>query len=124
MDRTDLAVYILEKYKSGQRYFENLDIMNESLEGQNLDGITFENCSLYVSFRKANLTNAQFINGGIKTCDFREANLTGARFENVCIENAQFARAITIGTYFNNNSCYSQEVTQQHWEEWIKDYEE
>jgi uncharacterized protein YjbI with pentapeptide repeats len=70
------------------------------------------------------LANTHFINGGIKTCDFREANLTAAHFENICIACAQFARAITIGTYFDNNSCYGQEVTQQHFEEWIKDYEE
>lgn len=97
---------------------------NESFDEQNLEDIVFENCSLYVSFRKANLRNAKFINGGIKTCDFREADLTNARFENVCIESAQFARSKTGNIYFDNNSCFGQLVTGAHFDEWIKDYEE
>ena len=97
---------------------------NESFEGQNLENITFEDCSLYISFRKANLRNATFVNGGIKTCDFREADLTNARFENVGIESSQFARAITTNIYFDNNWSYGQKVTQADFEEWIKDHEE
>ena len=76
---------------------------------------------MYVSFRNANLTNAKFINGSIKTCDFREANLTNARFENLCIESSQFARAKTDGVYFDNNSAYGQNVTQQDFED-LKEY--
>jgi uncharacterized protein YjbI with pentapeptide repeats len=124
MDKTNLVVFVLEQYRQGQRYFENLDMMNESFEGQNLENIVFENCSLYISFRKANLKNAKFLNGGIKTCDFREADLTNARFENVCVESAQFARAKTDGIYFDNNSSYGQNVTRADFEDWIKDYEE
>ena len=97
---------------------------NESFEGQNLEDITFEDCSLYISFRKANLKNAKFINRGIKTCDFREADLTNARFENVCIESAQFARSKTDNIYFDNNSSYGQLVTKAHFDDWIQDYEE
>ncbi len=116
--------FVLEQYRLGQRYFENLDMENESFEGQNLEDIVFEDCSLYISFRKANLRNAKFLNGGIKTCDFREADLTNARFENVSIESTQFARSKTDGVYFNNNSAYGQNVTQADFEEWIKDNEE
>jgi uncharacterized protein YjbI with pentapeptide repeats len=124
MNKTNLVPYVLEKYQQGQRYFQNLDMENESFEEQNLEDITFEDCSLYISFRKANLRNATFINGGIKTCDFREANLTNARFENVCIESAQFARSKTDNIYFDNNSSYGQLVTKAHFDDWIKDYEE
>jgi uncharacterized protein YjbI with pentapeptide repeats len=124
MNKTNLVDFVLEQYRKGQRHFENLDMENESFEGQNLEDIVFEDCSLYISFRKANLKNAKFINGGIKTCDFREADLTNARFEYVCIESAKFARAKTIGIYFNNNSCYGQNVTQSDFDEWIKDWEE
>lgn len=124
MNKTNLVGFVLELYSQGQRYFENLDMENESFEGQNLEDIVFEDCSLYISFRKANLKNAKFINGGIKTCDFRDADLTNARFENVCIESAQFARAKTDGIYFDNNSCYGQNVTQADFDDWIKDYEE
>ncbi|WP_313032300.1 pentapeptide repeat-containing protein [Soonwooa sp.] len=124
MNKTNLVPYVLEKYQQGHRYFENLDIENESFEGQNLQDITFEGCSLYVSFKNANLKNAKFINGGIKTCDFRDADLTNAKFENVCIESAQFARSKTDNIYFDNNSSYGQLVTKAHFDEWIKDYEE
>jgi len=123
MNKTNLVPYVLEKYQKGQRYFQNLDMENESFEGQNLESITFEDCSLYISFRKANLRNATFINGGIKTCDFREADLTNARFENVCVEGAQFARSKTDNIYFDNNSAYGQLVTKAHFNDWIKDYE-
>lgn len=124
MNKTNLVPYVLEKYQDGQRYFQNIDMENESFDEQNLEDVVFENCSLYVSFRKANLRNAKFINGGIKTCDFREADLTNARFENVCIESAQFARSKTDNIYFDNNSCFGQLVTRAHFDEWIKDYEE
>jgi uncharacterized protein YjbI with pentapeptide repeats len=124
MNKTNLVGFVLEEYKKGQRYFANLDMENESFEGQNLEDIVFEDCSLYISFRGANLRNAKFLNGGIKTCDFREANLTNTRFENVCIESAQFARAIIDGIYFDNNSSYGQNVTQADFDNWIKDIEE
>ena len=124
MNKTNLVGFVLERYGLGQRYFENLDIENESFEEQNLEDIVFEHCSLYISFRKANLRNAKFLNGGIKTCDFREADLTNARFENVCVESSQFARAKTVGIYFDNNSAYGQNVSQADFDKWIKDYEE
>lgn len=119
MNKSNSVPLVLEKYQQGQRYFQDLDMENESFEGQNLEDITFENCSLYISFRKANLRNAKFINGGIKTCDFREADLTNAWFEN-----AQFARAKTDNIYFDNNSAYGHPVTKAHFDEWIKDYED
>ena len=124
MNKTNLVPYILEKYQQGQRYFQDFDIENESFERQNLEDIIFENCLLYVSFRKANLKNAKFLNGGIKTCDFREADLTNARFENVGIEGSQFARAIVTNIYFNNNWAYGQLVTQADFKNRIKDHEE
>jgi uncharacterized protein YjbI with pentapeptide repeats len=124
MGKTNLAAYVLREYQLGKRYFENLDMENESFEGENLEGIIFDNCALYASFRKANLRNAQFLNGGIKTCDFREADLTNARFEHLCIENSQFARAKINGIYFDNNSAYGQHVSQKDFDDWIKDSEE
>ena len=121
MNKTNLVPYILESYQEGQRYFQNLDMENESFEGQNLQDITFEDCSLYISFRNANLKNAKFINSGIKTCDFRDTDLTNARFENVCIENALFARSKTDNIYFDSNSAFGQLVTKEDFEAWIKD---
>lgn len=124
MRKANLLQSVLNQYKLGQRYFYDLDIEIESFEGQDLEGIIFDGCSLYVSFRGANLKNSTFINGGIKTCDFREANLTNARFENLCVESTQFARSITENIFFDNNSAYSQMVTRSDFDKWIKDYEE
>ena len=124
MNKTNLVPDLLEKYQQGVRYFDNLYMENESFERQNLEDVTFEDCSLSISFRGANLRNAKFINGGIKSCDFRDADLTNARFENVCIESAQFARSKTDNIFFDNNSSYGQLVTKAHFDEWIKDYEE
>lgn len=120
MNKTNLVNSVLEEYKNGKRYFIGLDIENESFDGQNLEGIVFDNCSLYVSFRGANLKNSRFLNGGIKTCDFREANLTNARFENLCVESSRFAKSKTDGVFFDNNSSYGQATTQSDFDNWIK----
>jgi uncharacterized protein YjbI with pentapeptide repeats len=124
MKKTNLVNFVLEQYQKGQRYFTNLDMENESFENQDLEDIVFEDCSLYISFRGANLRNAKFLNGGVKTCDFREADLTNSRFENVCVESAQFARAKKDNIFFDNNSSYGQNVTQADFNDWIKDYQE
>ena len=122
MKKTNLATFVLGKYKEGQRYFENIDMQDESFDDENLEGITFENCSLYISFQRTNLRNAKFKNGGIKTCDFRDADLTNAHFENVAIESAQFAGSKIEGIYFDNNSAYGQLVTQRDFDTAIKNY--
>jgi hypothetical protein len=124
MPKTNLVPFVLEHYKNGQRYFEDLDLENESFEGEDLEGIIFDRCLLYVSFRGANLKNAQFLNGGIKTCDFQEADLTNARFENLNVESSQFAGSTTTNIYFDNNWAYGQAVTQDDFNDWIKDYPE
>lgn len=121
---TNFAKTILEEYRNGKRYFFDLDLENENFDDQVLQDIIFDNCFLYSSFRRANLTNSKFINGNIKTCDFTEANLTNAYFENLSVEGAQFARANIEGIYFDNNWAYGQVVTKAHFDEWIKDYEE
>lgn len=124
MEQTNLASFILERYQNGQRRFENLDLSSESFEGQNLEGIIFDGCLLSANFRGANLKNATFINGGIKTCNFRDADLSGAHFENLSVESSEFAGSKTENTYFNNNFAYGQSVTQDDFEDWIKYYPE
>ncbi len=122
-EELNLCQQILEEYKQGKRYFEYLDLDDDSdgnFEGQDLEGIIFENCSFYISFKGANLKNAKFINGGIKTCDFREADLSNAHFENLAVEGSQFAGSKHDGIYFNNNSAYGQHVSQADFDTWIK----
>lgn len=124
MSKTNLVPFILEQYQNGQRVFKELDLENESFDGQDLEGIVFDGCLLYVSFRGANLRNARFINSGIKTCDFQQADLTNAHFENLSVERAEFSGSITENTYFDNNWAYGQAVGQSDFEEWIKNYPE
>jgi hypothetical protein len=124
MPKTNFVPFVLEHYKNGQRRFEDLDMEDESFEGADLEGIIFDRCLLYVSFRGANLKNTQFLNGGIKTCDFREADLTNAHFENLSVEGAEFARASIENTFFDNNWAYGQTVTQADFDDWIKGNEE
>ncbi|MCE3602705.1 pentapeptide repeat-containing protein [Massilia sp. P8910] len=124
MNNSSVALSVLDEYKNGKRFFENLYIFNESFEGKILEDIVFQDCTLYANFRNANLRNAKFQNGGIKTCDFRGADLTGARFENLSVEGTQFARAITSRVFWENNFAYGSVSTQEDFESWIKDHEE
>ena len=112
MDKTNYAKTIIEEYNVGKRYFVDLDLYEESFDGENLEGIIFDHCFLYSSFRKTNLRNSKFINGNIKTCDFSEADLTNSHFENVSIESAHFKDSITDGIFFDNNWCYGKLIKQ------------
>ncbi len=123
--KTNIVEQILIEYRNGKRYFADIDIDidSESFDDQNLQDIVFEKCFFYLSFRRANLKNAKFINCNIKTCDFREADLTNAHFENLSVEGTQFARAKVDGIFFDNNWAYGQKVTQAEFDDWIKDFE-
>lgn len=114
---------ITRQYRNGQMYFTNLELENECFDGLNLEGIVFDQCSIYSTFRGANLRNARFINGGIKTSDFREADLTNAHFENLAVEHSIFVSAKTEGLFFDNNWAYGQKVTWADFNAWLKDYE-
>jgi uncharacterized protein YjbI with pentapeptide repeats len=120
MENGYTAQEILNRYQSGERYFSDVEMENESFEGANLEGVSFERCFLYSNFRGAKLRSAKFINGNVKTCDFRDADLTNAHFENVSIESAAFKGANVEGVYFNHNWAYGQEVNQKEFEEFIQ----
>lgn len=107
------AKSVLEAYQNGIRVFKNITIENESFFGEDLSEITFENSRLYADFRNADLKNATFINGYVKTCDFRFANLTNARFENLNVEDTQFKGATIIDFVFKNNCAYGANNLQQ-----------
>lgn len=123
MEQTDIAPEVLAAYERGERCFRNLSMYLESFERQVLEDVVFEECILYVTFRHANLRNATFRNGGIKTCDFRDADLTGARFENLSVESSQYARAKTDGLVWTGNWAYGSISTQEDFDSWIKDHE-
>lgn len=103
---------ILEKYKSGRRYFLNLDIdKGEKLTGQLLAETTFDNCCFSVDFSDTDFTNSKFANCNLKCCDFSNCNLTNTIFENCSLESAEFKNAKIDGTSLTNCNCYGQVVT-------------
>jgi hypothetical protein len=102
---------ILEKYKSGHRYFLNLDIDNgEKLTGELLAETTFDNCCFSVDFSDTDFTNSKFANCNLKCCDFSNCNLTNTIFENCSLESAEFKYAKIDGTVLSNCYCYGQIV--------------
>lgn len=109
------ASQILEDYQSGEKHFVGLDIVG-TLAGQNLEGVTFEHCSLLVDFTGANLKGAKFIKGNIKRGDFTNADLSAAKFELVNIDFAEFKGAKTDGLTFRDNTYAGNPVTQEYFE--------
>lgn len=108
---TDIQI-ILEKYKSGHRYFLNLDFdKGEKLSGQILAETTFDNCYFSVDFSDTDFTNSKFANCNLKCCDFSNSNLTNTLFENCSLESAEFKNAKIDGISFINCHCYGQVVT-------------
>ena len=96
------ASEILEHYKDGVRHFKGLHIVG-SLAGESLEDIEFEECSLLINFKGANLKGAKFTKGNIKNANFIDADLTNAKFESMVIDTANFKDARTEGLYFRHN---------------------
>jgi uncharacterized protein YjbI with pentapeptide repeats len=102
---------IIEKYKSGHRFFINLDFdKGEKMIGQLLVDTTFENCCFSVDFSQTDFTNAKFDNCNLKCCDFSQCNLTNTIFENCFLEGAEFKNAKIDETILHNCHCYGQVV--------------
>lgn len=104
---------ILEKYKSGQREFTEIDNLSGRLNDAELEGISFDNCFIDIDFSNSNLKSARFTNGNIKTCDFRNSNLTNAYFENVAVDGCSFSGAKIDGLIFKNNYAMGQTLQQE-----------
>ena len=103
-----------EAYKNGQRKFNGLDF--EYLDGfseKDFSNIEFENCFLYIDFRKSNLSNAKFISCNLKEIDLRETNLTNAFMKNCLIESAMFKDAKTNGFVFQDNYYFGHTLKQK-----------
>lgn len=97
-------VDFFEAYKKGQRHFRDLDF--EYLDGfsnNDFSDIIFEDCFLYLDFRRSNLTNAKFIGCNIKEIDLRQANLTNALITNCLVESVMFNGATVTGFKFIDN---------------------
>lgn len=109
------AKEILANFQNGVTEFSGLDVVG-SLEGENLEGITFEQCSMLINFKGANLKGAKFKDGSIKNGNFTDADLTDAHFENMVIDKATFKGANTNGLYFRNNSFEGSPISQDNFE--------
>ncbi len=106
------ASEILNHYKNGVRLFKSIHIVG-SLAGENLEGIEFEECSLLVNFKGANLQGSVFKKGHIKNANFVEADLSNAKFENMVIDTANFKDAKTDDIQFRFNRYAGSYATQE-----------
>jgi len=107
---TDIQ-YIIEKYKTGHRYFINLDFdKGEKLTRQILTDTTFDNCCFSIDFSQTDFANAKFVNCNLKGSNFSLCNLTKTIFENCSLESAEFKNANIVDTSLTNCFCYGQLV--------------
>jgi len=111
----------LTAYAQGKRHFCDLDFEAKgSAQGLDLSGVIFENCFLFLDFRGAKLTQAQFIKCNIKTADFTGADLTHAVIKNCAVESTNFKGAKTDHLVFEENYYYGQIMNQSDFEEIFK----
>jgi hypothetical protein len=102
---------IKDKYKSGLRYFINLDFdKGEKLNGVLLENTIFDNCCFSADFSKTDFSNSKFINCNLKCSDFTNCNFTNTTFENCLLECTIFKDAIIQETLFKDCYCYGQKV--------------
>lgn len=111
---------ILNKYKSGQRQFKDIDVENGDLRNVDFSQISFDGCFLAIDFRGANLKGARFTNGNLKTSDFRGADLRDAHFENLAVDGADFSGAIGHRTTFKDCYYHGATLQQADFDEWTK----
>lgn len=103
---------IKEKYKTGQRYFINLDLnSSDKLTGLMLVDTIFDNCCFSVDFSQTDFTNSRFTNCNLKGSNFSQCDLTNTIFENCELENAEFRNAKIDGTSLINCHYSGQIVT-------------
>ncbi|WP_400190415.1 pentapeptide repeat-containing protein [Hymenobacter sp. B81] len=111
---------LLQAYRSGQRYFEGLELeITETLTDAVLSGAVFRHCWLNVDFIRADLTSCQFLECSLKTADFSHSNLTNATIQGCTVEDTRFSQAIVTGFVFEQNSAYGQDTGQQDFDDFI-----
>ena len=98
---------ILERYRGGERLFENLELPDGlSFCGKTMPGVHFKDVWLSsADFSGADLTQTIFDTVNLKCADFRSADLRGATIKHCLICGAWFEGAkidgITLeGTFF------------------------
>lgn len=105
---------LLLAYAKGQRYFKNWYIEDESLllEGLELSNTCFENCFLFISFKKTKLYKVDFINCNLKEADFTEADFNHSKIKNCSIESAIFKGAKIDNLVFEENYYFGLSLGQ------------
>jgi uncharacterized protein YjbI with pentapeptide repeats len=111
----------LEAYRSGQRYFSDLDFeYEEGLSKCNFRDAVFENCFLFVDFSNSDFTNAKFISCNLKEIDLHGANLTNAVMTKCLVECAVFQGAIVDNFAFTENYYYGLTLGQDDFEKLLE----
>jgi uncharacterized protein YjbI with pentapeptide repeats len=105
---------LLDAYKNGQRYFEDVELdMSEDLSDAVLSGAVFKFCWLNVNFVRVDLSGCQFVDCNLKTADLRYSNLTNASITGCTVESTSFSDSIVQGFIFSGNSVYGQDAGQE-----------
>lgn len=117
---------LLLAYKKGQRVFDNWDFNDDcsSVEGQALSDARFNNCFMFLDFRKCDLSRTHFISCNIKTADFRGANMQNVIIKGCAVESTMFKGANTKNLQFEENYCFGTIVGQSDFEEVFKNSDE
>jgi Pentapeptide repeats (8 copies) len=105
-----------ERYVSGERYFENLDLLAANLQeidlqeinlaGSNLQGALLMNANLqYACLDRVNLSDATLIGANLKGASLIEANLDRVNLANATLNEANLVGAmLTNGAYLRGAS--------------------
>jgi len=102
---------LIEKYKTGHRYFVNLNIdKGEKLTGLLLTDTIFENCYFSADFTNTNFLNSKFIGCSLNNSDFTKCNLANTVFENCALESIIFKDAILADASFIDCFCLGTKV--------------
>ena len=104
-----------EAFKKGQRHFSNLHFeYDKGFQGQNLKGVIFDSCFLYIDLRNSNLKGAKFIDCNLKELDLRESNLCDGLMTKCLIESTLFRGAEITNFVFKENYYYGHILNQEN----------
>jgi uncharacterized protein YjbI with pentapeptide repeats len=126
---------ILERYRSGERDFRELDIRDPppyaavgdrfvsidepgSFRDAVLEGADFHGAFICADFTRASLRGASFADGNVKTSCFDEADLTDSDFTGSAIDAAGFLGARFDGTRFEGATAQGHSMARGELPSW------
>jgi hypothetical protein len=91
----------LERYKNGEREFDNVNIQYSDISGKSFNDIIIKNSRLFfVTFRNCNFTNAKFINTEIYYATFYGGDFSNFVADNCKIDFTLFDNILPRRTNF------------------------